>query len=263
MRVGSCPAGSAMAHGGKGIGRPERRRGERCSKPALPCPESDINFNTMIDWSKIDNVFLDMDGTLLDLHFDNHFWLEYVPARYAEARGLSLAAAKAELTARYQRILGTLEWYCIDHWSQELGLDIALLKEEVDHLIAVHPHVVDFLEVMRRMGKRLVLVTNAHQKSLALKLDRTRLAGYFDGIVCAHDLGLPKEDRGFWGRLQQVEPFDPERTLFVDDSHAVLASARDYGIRWLLAVLKPDSRTPPKEHGGFAAIHDFSEILPR
>ncbi|MEW7979882.1 MAG: GMP/IMP nucleotidase [gamma proteobacterium symbiont of Phacoides pectinatus] len=217
----------------------------------------------MINWNRIDSVFLDMDGTLLDLHFDNHFWLEHVPRRYAEATGMSLEAAKAELGGRYQSILGTLDWYCVDHWSRALGLDIALLKEEVDHLIAVHPHVREFLEAMRRMRKRVVLVTNAHQKSLALKLERTRLGGCFDAVVCAHDLGLAKEETGFWERLRRVEPFDPERTLFVDDSHAVLAAARGYGIRWLLAVLRPDSRQPPKGDGGFAAIHDFSEILPR
>jgi len=124
----------------------------------------------MIDWQRIDTVFLDMDGTLLDLHFDNHFWLEHVPERYAQARGLAPEVAKAQLLARYRDIEGTLEWYCVDHWSRELGLDIALLKQEVEHLIAVHPHVLDFLEALERRGKRRVLVTNAHQKALALKL---------------------------------------------------------------------------------------------
>ncbi|MBR42550.1 MAG: haloacid dehalogenase, partial [Acidiferrobacter sp.] len=26
----------------------------------------------MIDWNQIESVFLDLDGTLLDLRFDNH-----------------------------------------------------------------------------------------------------------------------------------------------------------------------------------------------
>ncbi|MES9937647.1 MAG: GMP/IMP nucleotidase [Sedimenticola sp.] len=216
----------------------------------------------MIDWNQIDSVFLDMDGTLLDLHFDNHFWLEHVPARYAEARAIPLEQAKRQLMELYKSIEGTLEWYCVDHWSRKLGLDIALLKEEVDHLIAVHPHVVDFLDAMKQGGKRVVLVTNAHQKSLDLKLNRTQLGGHFDNVICAHDLGLPKEDVGFWDRLQVVEPFSKERTLFVDDSPSVLASARNYGIRWLLAVLMPDTKSPPREAGDFDAIHDFSEILP-
>lgn len=216
----------------------------------------------MLGWNQIDTVFLDMDGTLLDLHFDNHFWLEYVPQRYAESRGIPVELARQSLLARYQSIEGTLQWYCVDHWSRELGLDIALLKQEVDHLIGVHPHVVEFLDGVRGLGKRVVLVTNAHQKSLALKLEKTRLGGRLDRVICAHDLGLPKEHAGFWGKLQQLEPFDRRQTLFVDDSRPVLEAARGYGIRWLIRVLRPDTRGPLREAEGFDAIHDFSEIMP-
>jgi putative hydrolase of the HAD superfamily len=214
----------------------------------------------MIDWNQIDTVLLDMDGTLLDLHFDNHFWLEYVPNQYAQSRGISLQQAKQDLYARYESQLGTLEWYCVDHWSRELGLDIVLLKEEIDHLIAVHPHVVDFLDQLMCAGKRRVLVTNAHQKTLALKMEKTKLAGFFDQVISSHQLGLPKENTEFWSRLQNICPFDKDRTLFVDDSPSVLASARNYGIRWLLAVLRPDSKGPLREAGGYPAIHDFKEI---
>ena len=216
----------------------------------------------MIDWNCVDSVFLDMDGTLLDLHFDNHFWLDYVPRRYAEARGMAPERARDELLARYRSREGTLAWYCIDHWSRELGLDIALLKAEVDHLIAVHPHVVDFLETLAVYRKRRVLVTNAHQKSIALKMEKTRLAGHFDRIICAHDLGVPKESPDFWPRVQEIEPFDSQRTLFVDDSPSVLRTARDYGFRWLLAILEPDSKAPPRVAGEFPAIRHFAELLP-
>lgn len=214
----------------------------------------------MVEWREIDTVLLDMDGTLLDLHFDNHFWLEYVPQQFAVARGIDLETAKQDLYTRYQSRLGTLEWYCIDHWSRELGLDIALLKEEVDHLIKVHPHVVDFLDLLMCLGKRRVLVTNAHQRTLALKMEKTRLAGFFDQIISSHQLGLPKEHPEFWHRLQNICTFNKQRTLFVDDSQSVLDSAREYGIRWLLAVLCPDSKGPLREAAGYPAIRDFSEI---
>jgi HAD superfamily hydrolase (TIGR01509 family) len=215
----------------------------------------------MIDWNGIDAVFLDMDGTLLDLHFDNHFWLEHVPQRYAEAQGLSVEAAKAELLPRYRRIEGTLAWYCVDHWSRELQLDIALLKAEVGHLIAVHPHAGDFLEALARRGKRPVLVTNAHRKALALKMDRTRLADRFERILSAHDLGVAKEHPEFWTRVQEVLPFDPQRTLFVDDSPRVLNAARDYGFPHLIVVVEPDSQAPRRSADGFTAIAHFGELL--
>lgn len=215
----------------------------------------------MIDWNRIDSVFLDMDGTLLDLYFDNHFWLEHVPGRYAEVRGLTPERAKTELLGRYREVEGTLAWYCVDHWSRELELDIALLKREVEHLIAVHPHVVEFLETLARHGKRRVLVTNAHRKALELKLSRTELGGYLDRVICSHDLQAAKEAPGFWDRVQAIEPFDVERTLFIDDSPGVLRAARGFGFRWLIAVAEPDSRGPRREIPEFPAIAHFGELL--
>jgi len=215
----------------------------------------------LLDWSTIDNVLLDMDGTLLDLHFDNHFWQVHVPIRYAEARGLTPAAGREELMARYHARAGTLDWYSVNFWETELELDIMRLKEEVAHLIAVHPGVTDFLAFLRTSGKRIALVTNAHHKSLSLKMARTGLADRFDNLITSHELGLPKEDPAFWRRLQQIEPFDPERTLLADDSLPVLDSARTYGIRHLLAIRRPDSQQEEKHTNDYTAIRSFTEVL--
>jgi putative hydrolase of the HAD superfamily len=216
----------------------------------------------MIAWNTIDTVLLDMDGTLLDLHYDNHFWLEHVPRRFAEKNGLSYDAARAEVLGRYKRAEGTLDWYCVDYWSRELDLDISQLKEEVDHLIAVHPHVLEFLHAVRASGRRMLLVTNAHGKTIEIKFRRTRLGNHFDAVVCSHDLELPKEHTGFWRKLNAAHPFDRHRALLVDDSLPVLRAARDYGIGQLLAVYQPDSKLPEKDVGEFPAIRSFSEIMP-
>lgn len=216
----------------------------------------------MIIWNRIETVLLDMDGTLLDLHFDNHFWREHVPRRYAEKHGVSIETAKTELQRRYHHVEGTLDWYCVDYWTRELDMDIALLKEEVRHLIAVHPNVVEFLAKVRGHGKHLKLVTNAHNKALALKLRSTPIGEYFHAIVCSHDFGFPKERPQFWEQLQRAQPFDKRRTLFIDDSLPVLRAARAYGIEQLLAVKRPDSKSTDKDVGDFPAIGGFHEIMP-
>jgi len=218
--------------------------------------------HSLLNWHKIDTVFLDMDGTLLDLNYDNQFWLKHLPQRYAEQYQVSFDEAEKILLNRYTEMLGTLEWYSVDYWTDELEMDVALLKEEVAHLIAVHPYVIDFLVFLRDQQKRAVLVTNAHYKCLSLKMQRTQLAHHFDHIVCAHDLGLPKEATAFWNKLQYLEPFDPTRTLFIDDSLPVLRSAADYGIHHLLAISQPDSQSPPKAVGEFQAIRSFRDIMP-
>lgn len=216
----------------------------------------------ILPWREIDSVLLDMDGTLLDLYFDNHFWQVHVPAKYAERHGLSPAEAHAECFRRYDAKAGTLDWYCLDYWTEALNLDILQLKEELGHLIQVHPGVTEFLSQVRMAGKRVVLVTNAHRASLALKLRQTSLEVYFDAIHSAHGFGIAKEDKTFWATLSQVEPFDPARTLLVDDSLPVLRSAAAYGIRHLLAIRQPDSRLPAKDTAEFLAIHRFSELMP-
>ena len=216
----------------------------------------------MIAWENIDSVFLDMDGTLLDLNFDNHFWQEFVPRRWAEREGLALDEAKALLAPRFRAMEGRLEWYCLDYWSGQLDLDIAAMKEEVAGMVAVLPHVVEFLDAARLAGKRLALVTNAHRKSLGLKMERTRLRGFFDSIVSSHDLGHPKEDAEFWRRLGAVEPFAAGRTLLADDSLPVLRAARAFGIGHLVAIRKHDSARPARAIDECPAIVDFREIMP-
>lgn len=203
-----------------------------------------------------------MDGTLLDLHFDNYFWREHVPLRYAEKHQISVEHAKDALFPKFKKMEGTMEWYCVDYWSKTLDLDIALLKAEVDHLIAIHPFVLEFLDKVRYAGKTLALVTNAHQKSLMLKMERTALHDHLDHVICAHEFGMPKENPAFWEKLKTRLPFENASTLLIDDSLSVLRSARDYGINWLLAVRNPDSKTPPRTVDEFEAIESFSQILP-
>jgi 5'-nucleotidase len=216
----------------------------------------------LVNWNLIDTVLLDMDGTLLDLHFDNHFWQTHLPLHYATSRGVSPEVVREELIAKFRSRAGSLDWYSVDFWQSELTLDIMQLKEEVAHLIAVHPHVVDFLGALRNSGRRVVLATNAHHKVVTLKMARTGLSVHFDNIVSSHALGAAKEEQAFWERLREIEPFDPARTLLVDDHLPVLDSARLYGIAHLVAVKKPDTQQREKRTGDYPALDDFSQMMP-
>ena len=214
------------------------------------------------NWNDVDTVLLDMDGTLLDRHFDDHFWLEHVPKRYAAKFGAPLEASKEKLYAMFRSQENSLNWTDLDYWSEQLGLDIPLLKHEVDHLIAVHPDVIEFLEFLRREGKGVHLVTNAHGKTLSLKMNKTRLGSYFDTIVSAHDLGLPKEEVAFWGALQQVIPYNPARTMLGEDSETNLHTASQYGIRHLIYISAPNSKLAPLPSEHFRSVTTFKELLP-
>ena len=213
------------------------------------------------DWSRIDHVLLDLDGTLLDLDFDNHFWQSLVPQQWGAARGLEVGAAQALLQPRFAACAGTLPWYSTDYWSRELGLDIPALKRQDADRIRWLPGAQRFLAAARARGKRLVLLTNAHPDALAIKHERTGVLDHFDANFSAHEFGAPKEDPRFWQALARVERFDPARSLFVDDSASVLAAARDAGIGVIRAVRRPDSKREARVHGEFTAVDALVELL--
>lgn len=216
----------------------------------------------MIQWSGINTVLLDMDGTLLDLHFDNFFWMEYLPEVYSAANAVELEDARLYLHDRFEREQGTMSWYCLDYWTNELQLDIAGLKRDVEGRIAVRPFVEEFLTGLRQAGKHVLLVTNAHRDSLELKMQRTCLQGYFDAMVSSHDYGVPKEQPTLWESLHADFHFEPEHTLLIDDTESVLAAAENFGIRHLLTIRQPDLKKPAREHLRYPAIDHFDEILP-
>ncbi|CBL45484.1 HAD-superfamily hydrolase subfamily IA, variant 3 [gamma proteobacterium HdN1] len=221
------------------------------------------------NWENIDTVLLDMDGTLLDLSFDNYFWLQYLPEQFASARHTSIEDAKAQLTTRFGQHHGTLNWYCVDFWSNALDLDIRALKHSVRERIQPRPHAIDFLRAVKNSGRTSVLCTNAHRASLDLKLAQTDIGQYFDLQISSHDFGYPKEDPHFWNALReylgspsQHVHYDTQRTLLIDDNATVLQTAHNAGIGFLLGVLKPDLQREEMHYAQFAAVDDFRHIFP-
>jgi 5'-nucleotidase len=175
----------------------------------------------LVDWTAIDTVLVDMDGTLLDLNFDTFFWSEAVPERYARLHGLTMLAARQSLAPRFEAKVGTLEWFCLG----------------------------------------LALVTNAHRDTFAVKAEHTGIDRLVDSVVCSHDFAAPKESAAFWRAFDTHEPFDVRRTLLIEDSLAVLAAARAYGLEHTIAIRRPDSQLPPRATPGFVGVDGVFELV--
>jgi HAD superfamily hydrolase (TIGR01509 family) len=211
-------------------------------------------------WDHIDTVLLDLDGTLLDLAFDTWFWGQLVPEHYGASNALTPQAARDVLRPRFQAIQHTLPWYCVDYWSRELGLDIDALHRQRNDRVAWIPGAEDFLRRIRARGKRLVMATNGHPAALAAKDARVNVTRYFDAVHSSHAFGAPKEDQKFWRALREAEPYDPARTMFVDDSAPVLRAAREAGIGHIYAIRLPDSTGAPRFHEGFNVVDRIADI---
>ncbi|MDJ0904542.1 MAG: HAD-IA family hydrolase [Woeseiaceae bacterium] len=206
-------------------------------------------------------LMLDMDGTILDLAFDTYVWKELVVGRYAEHNDLEYRVARDRLYAKYMAIQGDLEWYCLDHWSERLGFDVLELHREVHHRIVYLPGAQAFLETVRATDVRVLLVTNSHPDTLNLKNDRLGFGEYFDGIHSSHTYGHAKETQAFWHALREEEGFDPETTVFVDDTVPVLRSAVEFGIRQSVVITEPDTTEPVRDNGEFPGVAGVRELV--
>lgn len=215
-----------------------------------------------LDWKQIDTVFLDMDGTLLDLHFDNYFWLEHLPTRYAELQGITREQAVEYLNNHHKRTQGTLHWYCLDHWQDIIQTNIVTLKQEVAHKIQWRAEAEQFLIYLREQQKKVVLLTNAHFKSVELKFMHVPMQDHFDDVLISHTFQLPKEHELFWSTLEQHYEIDKQRSLFIDDNVRVLQTAREHGVEHLILVQQPDStRDPNPAHPEFINLLSYTQLM--
>jgi putative hydrolase of the HAD superfamily len=219
------------------------------------------NPHSRPDWSVIDTVLLDLDGTLLDQAYDNHIWRDLVPQRFAVARSLDLHEAYAEIARLFAERSGTLDWYCIEYWSRTLGVDIGALHREVRSHVAWLPGARDFLLRMRTDGKRLLLLTNSHPLALAVKHEQTGVLDYLDAAVTSHEFGAPKEQGQFWQAALAKFAYDPERSLFADDNSKMLEAARSAGVRWVYGIRHWDTRGSRREHMDHPAVDSVADLL--
>ena len=215
----------------------------------------------MFPWKKIDTILLDMDGTLLDLHFDNHFWLSLVPQELSRQRGIDTHSAIKLVESAYEKVFGTLDWYSLDYWQEELKLDILGLHKTLVDRIQLRQDSMPFLNALGAQNKSRILVTNAHPNSLALKLEHTDLALGLDQMLSSHETGYPKEHPHFWLHLFKQFSLDPSRCLFIDDSELILQASREAGVGYQLGITNPDSQKPDKVFSDFPSIGDYHLLL--
>lgn len=214
------------------------------------------------DWSAIDTVLLDLDGTLLDQAYDNHIWRDLIPQRFAVLRGLDLQAAYEEIGRLFEGRSGTLDWYDIDYWTRTLGVDVGALHREVRSHVAWLPGSRDFLERVKAAGKRLVLLTNSHPIALAVKHEQTGVLDHLDAAVSSQELGAPKENPRFWQAAHARFGYEPARALFADDNSKMLEAARNAGIRWVYGIRHWDTKGSRREHGVHLAVDGVADLLP-
>jgi putative hydrolase of the HAD superfamily len=217
--------------------------------------------HTSVPWDAIDTVLMDMDGTLLDLNYDNQIFAHRLPAAFAKHHGLTLEAASQQLGDHMAKVSGTMDFYRLNYWRDLTGIDILALHEQAANLVCFLPGAAEFLQTLSEHGKRTLIVTNADRQSFAIKDRVLRLSPRVNQVISSHDLGIPKEENAFWVWLTEQHDLNPSTTLFVDDTARVLRAAEIFGIAHTLAVAQPDQQRPPRDMPGRPSFGHYDQLI--
>jgi putative hydrolase of the HAD superfamily len=214
-----------------------------------------------LDWTGVDDVLLDMDGTLLDRDFDNFFFEEELPRRYAVLHRMPEASAREKLFALYHAVEGELAWTDLRYWTKTLGIDVVAMTQELSDRIGYLPGAEAFLRAVRAKRKRLTVLTNAHAEGVAIKCRKTGVDKQVDRIVNAFEVGCLKMRPEYWPACQQLLGFDPGRSLYVDDDEACLAAAQAFGIRHVVHSARSSTKLPAHPSRRFSPVENLQDLM--
>jgi len=208
--------------------------------------------------AKIEVISFDLDGTLVDDRFVNSVWFEGIPRLYSAKKGLSFGDATKAVKREYDKVgKEKLEWYDLRHWMKKFGLNVdpQELLGNFKHTINTYPEVPRILDVLKRRGYRLIIVTNAYWEFVRLELKRTNMENYFEKVFSStSDFGLVKKTANLYEKVcNSIGILPPEMVHVGDDWNF------DFHVPRRLGILAFYLDRAGKHEGEFV-IHSLEEL---
>lgn len=178
----------------------------------------------MWDFSECKAVFIDMDGTLVDSHpalmkayktFMIDHGLNPTEEEFTELIGPSIMEIMETLRTRYG----------ISSTAEELRERYhGLLEKVYSKNLSLFPGAIDFLELVKKSGKKIVLVTSSAQILAEKLLAKEKLSHFFDAVITpVNQKGKPAPDI-YLSALQYLG-VESHEAVAIEDSEKGVQSA--------------------------------------
>jgi putative hydrolase of the HAD superfamily len=180
--------------------------------------ERDIFFDALFIFGEkimLRVISFDVDGTLVDLRFNELIWNEGIPLLYAEKMGIGLEEARKHVKQEYDRVgENRLEWYDIRYWFRYFGLEgwRELLKS---YEVTIYPEVPWVLNTLTKKYD-LIAATNLTREFLDMEMKDLR--NFFKHVFSStSDFKQVKKTIGFYSKICDILQIKPQEMVHVGD----------------------------------------------
>ncbi len=193
------------------------------------------NYSFDAEKSKISGIFknvktflLDFDGTLMNKEIYVEMYPHIVNA-LEKKYGDKVKEAIIELKAK----TGEVDTYELCAKLNDLNLYYSILPTFIGKSKLLDG-TVDLLKKLNTAGKRVLLITNSHRRTIDLYLVKHDLGKYFDFVWANEDSDFSKSDENYWAELTMATNIIKEESIVIsDDLERDVIPARNFGMKAL------------------------------
>ena len=212
---------------------------------------------------KYQNYIFDLYGTLVDIHTDEgnlKLWRKmaaaykkygavYTPAKMRKTYELLVKEAQKEvdeilIEPVFEKMF-TMQNVTVD---DETVVEMChLFRKTSTEYIRLYPKVLESLDLLRKKGYRLWLLSNAQEVFTRYELRHLGLWAAFDGIYISSSFGFRKPDVRFFRSLLEEQQLDPKQCLMIgNDRETDIAGAKAAGLDtfYMHTALTPNDQSP-------------------
>ena len=162
-------------------------------------------------------ISFDVDGTLVDLEYNDLIWFKEIPELVAKKKKISFEKSLKFVHEEYAK-LGehNLNWYDINYWISYFGIEISPDKifEKYEPQVKIYPEVIPLLEELKK--KYILIVITAMPREFLIPKMKN-LEKYFKFSFSALSDFKELKNSEIYSKISKALKVPPKQILHIGD----------------------------------------------
>ena len=215
----------------------------------------------MVKLNSTTAILSDLDGVILDQHYDRKFWQSWLPEHVANQTNQSIEKIQIEIQLKIDGQKGTLNWYDLNYWDDLLDVDCMEIIKEQEEKPSFLEGSLEALQELSTLKNPKHILTNGDPRLQEYKAEARNFLQFFDSIFYSMHAGYPKEKKEFWTLARHNLNLDFEDSIFIDDDFKVVTIAVKAGVKRVIWITPGKNRILQNGIETFSSLADLVSTI--